>query len=60
MRAVFVVLGGVAASGGTMVEEGDRSSIHVDSRRKAYWVKNDFLFFVVPELCQCSNYIIVN
>jgi len=41
---------GLAAMGGAMVERGDRSSIHVGSHRKAYQVRNDFLFCVVPEL----------
>jgi len=41
---------GAAALGGTMVERGDRTSIHVGLCRKAYQVENDFLFAIVPEL----------
>jgi len=51
VRAVFSTREGVAAVGGAMVERGDRSLIHVGSRRKAYQVENDFLIFTVPELC---------
>jgi len=50
VRAWLLAREGAVASGGAMVERGDRSSIHVGSHRKAYRVENDFLFFVVPEL----------
>jgi len=41
---------GAAALGDDMVERGDWSSIHANSHRETYYSRNDFLFFVVPEL----------
>jgi len=45
-----IVAGRVGSRRGRDGGRGDRPSIHVDSRRKVYQVRNDFLFFVVPEL----------
>ena len=50
VRSCWGAREGVAASGAPWWKGVDWSSIHVGSRRKAYQVRNDFLFFVVPEL----------
>jgi len=46
----WLAWGGLAAAGVPWWKGVDRSSIHVGSCRKAYQVRNDFLFFDVPEL----------
>jgi len=50
-------VGKVGSHGGCHGGRGDRSSIHIGLRRKAYQGNNDFLIFVVPELLYIS-YII--
>jgi len=46
VRAAELAWEGLAAMGGTMVERGDQTSIHVGfSHRKAYWVRNDLFIF---------------
>jgi len=58
VHAVRLALRGAAEQqpwGAPWWRREDWSLIHVGLHRKAYWVRNNFLFFVVPELCQLES-----
>jgi len=60
VRSCWGAWEGVAALGGAMVERGgvDWSSIHVGSRRKAYRVRNDFIYFCSARIVLSASHFL--